>query len=69
MFIELDPQGNEIIVQPTQVRIGPVPGHGRVAVDDLRVVPFSCPVVRFRRGVFFVGTDAIGKAVLDPTSC
>ena len=68
MFIEPDPQGNEIIVQPAQVRIGPVPGNGRIAVDDLGIVPFSCPVVRFHRYVFFIGTDAIGKAVLDQTS-
>jgi len=68
MFIELDPQGNEIIVQPTQIRNWPVLGNERFAVDGPGIVPLARFIVRFHWGIFSFSTHSVGTSILDPTS-
>ena len=68
MFIELDPQGNEIIVQPTQTGTRSAVGSGNRRGDDRRTLLFARdPVWRYFH-FFLTGSVPVGLASLAASS-
>ena len=67
MFIELDPQGNEIIVQPTQTGTRSAVGSGNRRGDDRRTLLFTRdPVCRHFHFFLIEWNDMIFKIFVIP---